>query len=317
MNHKTTLFKNLIFTTPFLLFSFSTQAQFLQTDDAGPNGIYTPQSLIPNVFMGSGVQVLNVTYDGLPTAVGYFSGGTQAIGLERGLLLTTGVAGDPATGYGPTDRASDFAHNMNGSTATDANLSAIATAGLRDVAVYTITFIPASDTLRFRYCFASEEYPEYSCTLYNDLFGFFIQGPGYPTPTNIAIIPGTNLPVAINNIHPPNTQNNAVQPCDTFNIQYYNTTPPNSQPVYDAYTDVFTAMAVVTPCETYTIKLAIADVQDPGWYTRFECQCKRCWHRWFYCRRLHPRKHYIQHRQSVESELSTGCKYFWKCHTRS
>ena len=33
-------------------------------------------------------------------------------------------------------------------------------------------------------------------------------------------------------------------------------------PVYDGYTQVFTARAVVTPCQEYTIKLAIADAGD-------------------------------------------------------
>ncbi len=263
MNRTITLFPKLFLSTAFLCFFHSAQAQLLQTIDATNNGPYTPQSLISNILLGDGVTVTSVLYNGSPRAVGYFSGGTQSIGIERGIIMTTGLAGKPAApSNGPTSVGSAQASNGNGSSATDANLSAIATLPLSDVAVYTITFIPTSDTLRFRYCFASEEYPEFACTEFNDLFGFFIQGPGYPTPTNIARVPGTpNLPVTINNIHP---LNNAVFPtCQPFNAQYYNSNLGSTQqPVYDGYTDVFTAMAVVTPCQPYTIKLAIADVSD-------------------------------------------------------
>jgi gliding motility-associated-like protein len=131
------------------------------------------------------------------------------------------------------------------------------------VAVYTISFIPNADTLRFRYCFGSEEYPEYACSQFNDVFGFFIQGPGYPTFTNIAKVPGTNLPVSINTIHPANP---AYAPCPPFNVQYYrDNNNAAQQPVYDGFTTVLTAMAVVTPCQQYTIKLAIADVGDSAY----------------------------------------------------
>jgi len=232
---------------------FSSKAQFLQVTDV-VSGPYNAQSLISNVFLGAGVEVTNIQFNGDPRAVGYFSGGTQAIGIERGILLTSGFASEAEQDGG------DFADNPNVGGSTEPSLLQIATNSLNDVAVYTITFIPNSDTLRFRYSFASEEYPEYACTAYNDVFGFFIQGPGYPTFTNIARIPGTALPVTINNIHP---NNPAASPCPPLNVQYYNDNEFSLfQPVYDGFTDVFTAMAVVTPCQPYTIKLAIADVGD-------------------------------------------------------
>ncbi|MBC7776430.1 MAG: choice-of-anchor L domain-containing protein, partial [Phycisphaerae bacterium] len=232
---------------------FSSKAQFLQVTDV-VSGPYNPQSLISNVFLGAGVEVTNITFNGDPRSVGYFSGGTQSLGIERGIVLTSGFAGQ-AELVGGT-----FANNGNIGGTFEASLEAIATDVLNDVAVYTITFIPNADTLRFRYSFASEEYPEYACTAFNDVFGFFIQGPGYPVYTNIARVPGTMLPVSINNIHP---NNPAAPPCPPLNVQYYNDNLGSSlQPVYDGFTDVFTAMAVVTPCQPYTIKLAIADVGD-------------------------------------------------------
>lgn len=230
-------------------------AQFLQVTDV-VSGPYNPQSLISNVFLGEGVEVTSIAFNGDPRAVGYFSGGTPSIGIERGIALTTGFATN-AAGEGFMQAGSS---NTGGSV--EPSLQPLIMGTLHDVAVYTITFIPNSDTLRFRYCFASEEYPEYACTAFNDVFGFFIQGPGYPTFTNIALVPGTALPVSINNVHPANPQ---ASNCPPFNVQYYNdNVGAMLQPVYDGFTDVFTAMAVVTPCQPYTIKLAIADVGDPN-----------------------------------------------------
>lgn len=227
------------------------QSQSL-TVTGGSTPPFTTDNLISNVFLGEGVEVTSVVFKGKASAVGYFTGGGPNIGIPRGIVLTTGRA-NGADGLGNTQESTS-----NASTATDPDLNAIATAGLNDVAVYIIKFIPTADTLRFRYCFASEEYPEFACQVFNDVFGFFIQGPGFPTPTNIAKVPSTTQAVSINNIHPANGAG-----CPAKNVQYYNdNNGSNKQPVYDGFTDVFTAQAIVTPCQEYTIKLAIADVGD-------------------------------------------------------
>lgn len=248
----------------FLLNMQALHAQDLEVTDASTPP-FTPENLITNIFLGQGVEVLSVSYSGVPEAVGYFKNGQQEIGIDRGIVLTSGRASGDCNGgpYGPNCLGSDFASNDNGIVTSDPDLAAIATGNLRDLAVYTIEFVPTGDTIEFNYVFASEEYPEFSCSSFNDVFGFFISGPGINGPfsnnaENIATIPGTPLSVSINNIHP---QNGAS--CPPSYLQYYNDNNGLAlQPVYDGYTDVFTARAVVTPCETYTIKLAVADVTD-------------------------------------------------------
>lgn len=251
-----------------LLFVLSAQleAQLLQVT-ASNTPPFTPQNLISNILLGDGVEVTNITYNGEPAAVGYFTGGTQAVGIERGIVLTSGAvesAGGVFGTVGCNESGNDFASTDNQVFTNDPNLAALTTSAIRDLAVYTITFIPTDSLLSFKYCFGSEEYPEYACSPYNDVFGFFISGPnpagGSYSNKNIAIIPNTTLPVTINNLHPANP---SYPNCNPTNAQYYNNNNlSTSQPSYDGFTDVFVAEAKVIPCQSYTIKLAIADVSD-------------------------------------------------------
>jgi gliding motility-associated-like protein len=249
-----------VFLFSFFAFQQSTYAQMTVTPGNVPP--YTPTNLISDVFLGSGVEVKSISHSGFAGSVGYFANAASVIGLERGIVLTTGlVETENNTDVGANGTGNQQAEVDVPSSATSPELlSSLPGAILHDVAVYTIRFTPTSDTLRFRYVFASEEYPEYACTQYNDIFGFYIQGPGYPTFKNIAIIPGTSLPVAINNLHPANPDDAL---CPPLNVQYFrDNLTTGKQPVYDGFTQVFTAEAIVTPCEEYTIKLAIADVGD-------------------------------------------------------
>lgn len=233
-------------------------------------GIFTPESLVTNVFLGDGVEVTSLDFAGDDISVGYFTNGLGNIGLERGILMTSG---DATIAQGPNNATGNGFDNNSGATCPDLNAIAPAGTALFDVAAYTITFVPTADTLRFRYVFASEEYPEYACNTFNDVFGFFISGPtpggGTYVDENIALVPElsdptgetfTDIPVTINNVNDQGINPGAG--CVYDYAAYYNTnnnTPPME---YDGYLDVFTAQAIVIPCETYTIKLAIADAGD-------------------------------------------------------
>ena len=233
----------------------SSQIQVKPADDNN----FTPVDLIKNVFLGQGVQIVDIKYDGESKSVGYFTNGKTAVNIDRGILMTTGesaVASLPNNSGGTQTVSSD-------QTYFDQELSdAINSTLLYDICRYEITFIPFSDSVRFNYVFASEEYPEFICSQYNDAFGFFISGAnpegGNYVSKNIALVPNTTEPVSINNIHPYKDES-----CKAKNEQYYNTNPVSSPTMtYDAYLDVFVASARVIPCTEYTIKLVIADVVD-------------------------------------------------------
>lgn len=235
----------------------------------------TPVNLVTNIFLGEGVEVLDVQFHGSPSAVGFFQNGDDEVGLSRGIVMSTGFAVSAPGQEGVDAPGSARSSSPVSGPANDPDMRALAgTDDINDLLAYTITFIPISDTLRFRYVFASEEYPEYVCSDFNDVFGFFISGPGISGPysnnaRNIALVPETSLPVAINNVNPGVVGSNGSGiNCTPPNgslaySQYYNNNNGSPiRPVYDGLTDVFTAETVVFPCSTYTIKLVICDVSD-------------------------------------------------------
>jgi gliding motility-associated-like protein len=214
------------------------------------NSAQSPQQLVEDVLIGQGVEVSNIQFTGDPMARGYFNGANSNIGLAEGVILSTGNVLDAIGPNGTpfSDQGTDF--NRPGYPALTALSGSIA--GTKDAAVLEFDFVPSSDTIQFRYKFASNEYMLYVGAGVNDVFAFLISGPGIAGEQNIALIPGTTTPVAIDNVNA-NT-----------NSQYYisNENPPGQTVEYNGFTTVFTALAILTPCETYHIKLAIADAGD-------------------------------------------------------
>ncbi len=259
-----------------VLFCLSAKAQIQVTGANTP--IYTPESLIENIFLGDGVEVTSIVYTGTDDAVGAFTNGLADIGLDRGIVMSTGASETAATPNNAGGTTGATSGSIN-----DVHLAATTTVGIMDLCRYEISFVPTSDTLRFNYVFASEEYPEYACSAFNDVFGFFIDGPvpgGMPGEMynwqNIALIPDPsdfsgetflNFPVTINFVNDGVGANGNIGNCtlpdgSTAYSQYYNSVGAGDTPTYDGYLNSFIAQAIVTPCEEYTIKLAIADGQD-------------------------------------------------------
>lgn len=228
------------------------------------SGNMTPGQLVQNVLVGQGVSVSNVTYAGAPGAIGYFNGSNSSIGLDEGIILTTGTINSGPDGpYGPNNKPNAGLDNSAGGYGP---LTNIVNKQTYNAAILEFDFVPQSDTVRFEYVFGSEEYPEWVGDQFNDVFAFFISGPGIAGNQNMAIIPGTTQPVAINNVNN-GTNNNG--PCT--NCQFYvnngtgNNAPFNTNPFfvqYDGFTTPLQAVSPVQCGETYRLIIAIADVGD-------------------------------------------------------
>jgi gliding motility-associated-like protein len=241
-----------------LLFN-NVYAQSLQVQ-ASNNDQFTPAKIIQDYLLSEGVSIKKIAYTGNPLSIGYFKGGSAALGVDSGIVMSTGYVASSGIVSGIEKSGKDFASWDNESIASFPDLAQLTQGSLQNITLLEITFVPFADTLSFRYSFASEEYPEFSCDDYNDVFGFFIEGPGYDQPRNIALIPGTQLPVTINTLHPPNP---LIPGCDTLNFHLYvDNLHSSRQPTFDGFTKVFKAVAKVVPCQEYTIRLGLADVRD-------------------------------------------------------
>ncbi|PJB13761.1 MAG: hypothetical protein CO118_12140 [Flavobacteriales bacterium CG_4_9_14_3_um_filter_32_8] len=240
----------------------------------------TVANYVQNVLLGGGVTVSNITFNGGPSNVanpqfGEFTDATSSVGLSSGVILGTGditLASQPNIGTGSS-------LGGTGNSGSDPDLTPISTAGTFDEGIIEFDFIPVGDTLTFNYVFASEEYEEYVCSGYNDVFGFFLTGNnplgGTYNAKNIALVPDplspgnyTTTAVAINTINPGvagaygSAATCAAQDPNwtTYNVFYQ--TNPTTNYEYDGRTTVLTAFALVNCGETYHIKLAIADAGD-------------------------------------------------------
>lgn len=216
-------------------------------------------------LVGSGVVYYNPVLTCALDASGKFENGlTTSILIDSGIVLTSGKCQSNLFSTGVNGSAALFASNDNFVLTSDPDLSPIATGGIQDICKLEFDFVPIGDTIEFNYRFGSEEYPSYTCSNFNDIFAFFISGPGYATPTNVALIPGTSCPVSINTINfsTANPCGNVVSPCAPPNNALYVNNSSSATITYDGMTAKLKAIAPVTPCSTYHMKFAIADVFD-------------------------------------------------------
>ncbi|HVL81955.1 MAG TPA: choice-of-anchor L domain-containing protein, partial [Actinomycetota bacterium] len=176
-----------------------------------------------------------------------------SVGLESGIVLSSGLISDS---IGPNEDTSTSGYS---DTEGDPDLDELSGATTYDAAVMSFEFVPDAARIAIRYVFGSEEYNEYVGSPYNDSFAFFVNG------TNCAVVPGTEDPVTINTINHGN-EDAEVPPS---NPGYFrNNDEPDDDGEYplntemDGLTTVLTCTADVTPHETNTMKLAIADASD-------------------------------------------------------
>jgi gliding motility-associated-like protein len=257
--------KKILLFVVFTTFLISLKAQIIVSNTAPYNNA---THLVNNVLMGNGVMASNITFAGNGAQLGFFKNGllgTPALGLDSGIVISTGDVNDippggnqPSVGQyaGPGDI--DLL-SIAQSVTTNPNASSINST--EDGAFLEFDFTPQGDTVKFRFVFASEEYTTYINTVYNDIFAFFISGPGitgpYAAPAlfpngaiNIAKIPSTNIPITISSIHP------------GLNSQYYISNTTEQSHEFNGFTTVITIKYPVQCDSTYHFKIAVADCQD-------------------------------------------------------
>jgi gliding motility-associated-like protein len=246
----------------FLVCSLSV-AMLLRSQTLVTSSGLTATQYVQNVLLGAGVTASNITFTGYANAIGKFSvaGLPNDLNLDSGLVLTTGsVLNNDINGpgpHGPNNAGNSGFDNLFGG---DADLAILGANPSFNAAVLEFDFTPASDTIKFDFVFGSDEYMEFVDGGVSDAFGFFLSGPGIVGPfsnnaINIALVPGTNIPITIDSL---NAGDNGIYYVD-------NETPPGNLLQYDGFTTVLTAIGAVQCNQTYHIKIAICDISDGVW----------------------------------------------------
>lgn len=272
-------------------FIFTTMLSYAQINMSNQAPYNTAQYLINDVFSGGNVAINNIQVFGNSKQYGFFSNGMNSIGIDSGIVLSTGnidelcgsgtctVTGTNASGNGT---GVNFGPGWMGTPSNNAlldvsNLAASlipgagAASDINDACVMWFEFEPTLDTMQFNFVFASAEWPSFPCSSFNDVFGFFVSGPGitgtYPAPAgftssqNYALVPGTNIPITISSINGPGNLGSC---SSASNQQFFIDNNNNSLISVNAYTTVMTVEFPVIPCETYSFAIAIGDASDGG-----------------------------------------------------
>lgn len=216
------------------------------------------EQLVTNVLIGGDCfDVKNVSSRGDSRSRGTFAQGQSTINISNGMILCTG----PTSVLPGPNNLPNANSGFGNDSPNDPDLATLTSGNQYDVSIIEFDFKPTTDMVQFDFVFGSEEYCEYVNSQYNDAFGFFISGPGISGSLNLAVLPGTNTPITVNNVNHLKNQayyrnNNRQGICTLVPVV-------NLDDIQlDGFTTVLTARANLVPCATYHIKLAIADVSD-------------------------------------------------------
>lgn len=207
-----------------------------------------------NEIFGDGVTVTGATYYGDGQSSGIYTGAdTTSAGVapaDNGVILSTGRVSDFTQSNGTTNT------NTSGSTSTNTsgvNNNALfnSLAGTRtyDASYLEISFTSTGDTVTIDFVIASEEYPEWVNSQYNDVVGVWVNG----VEAQVSIGDGT---ASIGNVNG----------SDTANL-YIDNTSDQYNTEMDGFTITLTFTAPVSTTGTNTMIIGVADVSDSSYDT--------------------------------------------------
>lgn len=240
-----------------------------------------PYWMASNILVDSTLSIFNMGQNGLPLTqsdndqIGYFQANNANFPIQSGIVMVAASDADAVIQAAPGPSGPNV-------SITDTELSTVLTqlgtsGTMYDMVEIEFSFIAQSDSIAFNYVFGSFEYDGFTCTNYNDVFGFFLEGTyinGTTAPTgqtivrNIATIPGTTTPIAVNTINGGSpTGGGSASNCLSANPSYvahsaYYNSSNRTITTLDGYTDKFTAKAQVQCGGWYTIRLKLANVFD-------------------------------------------------------
>ena len=198
--------------------------------------------------------------------IGVFDASETNFPFEAGVILSSGNVLE-APGPNSTTTNAGGGENWPGDTDLENNTNATQTF---NASFIEFDFIPIFSTINFNFLMASEEYNQnFECS-FSDAFAFILTDQVTGESQNLAVLPNTNTPIQVTNIHPfvPPNPSQGVVGCPAINEEFfdtYNFSPFNNEASainYDGQTVSLTATGEVIIGNTYTIKLVVADATD-------------------------------------------------------
>lgn len=201
-------------------------------------------------IFGDGVQVVGATYSGSSYSSAIYSGGsTITPGVtpgDRGVILSTGSVDYFTRPSGDPNKVSNISVNSGGQN-NRSDFNAIAGSQTYDASFLTMSFIPDADVMTIQFVFSSDEYPEYSNSIYNDVVGVWANNVHIPLSV-------TNSAAAVTEIN----QN------DNINL-YKSNTNDDYNTEMDGFTVTMTLTIPVNAGVTNTLRVGIADTSDSSY----------------------------------------------------
>jgi len=200
-------------------------------------------------IFGDGVTVLSASYNGWSQSSGIYTNGDSVSGAltpsDTGVILSTGRASDITQSSGDPNRSTGTSTNTSGQN-NNPLFNAAANTNTYDASYLTVDFVPTTDFITMQFTFASEEYPEYSGSIYNDIFGVWVNG-------QLVTSPVVNV-----------TQINSVN--QSANATLFNdNTADDYNTEMDGFTVTLSLLMPVNNGQTNTIIIGIADVADSAY----------------------------------------------------
>jgi gliding motility-associated-like protein len=228
---------------------------------------YTIQQLVNNVLINtpcvSGTNITSRTGTNFDSSngIGYFQNTNPNFPIQSGVILSTGSA---VHASGPNN---SLLNDGSSSWVGDADLEAtLAQSGINmtstNASVLEFDFTPISSHFSFDFVFASEEYGNFQCQ-FSDAFSFLLTNLNTGVTTNLAVVPGTTLPISVVTIRD-YLYNSS---CPSVNAQYFGnynggSAANGSATNFNGQTVLMSASSVLIPNTPYHIKLVIADRND-------------------------------------------------------
>ena len=223
---------------------------------------FTVEELVTDVLINNPcANVSNITWSSGNSpgvndvnGIGHFLEPSGGFPFSEGIILSSG---DALLATGPNSGVGN-ASSGGGGWLGDDDLDNLVGGNTGNASIIEFDFVPISNQLSFRFLMASEEYDMgwFECT-FSDVFAFLLTDQNGVT-TNLAVLPDTNIPIAITNIHPDNGECGPAN--EEFFGEYISVGEPDIE--YEGRTIPLIAKADVNIGETYHIKLAVADQGD-------------------------------------------------------